>query len=163
MCEIRDIIKKHAEKYPEMQPQDLYKLIYQNEFGGGHLIRDKEKCREYLYNEYDNVEHINTEREEYIGNGIVRINLKGLKREELDGLIEKFVLSAEKVKGNINSFKEKLKLACETVKSGVFSFTLADFTAFLTEAEEKNYPAVSHSDVYKRLYSPSYRVVLRIL
>ena len=42
--EIIDILKIHTSVYPEMQPQDAVKLIYQNEFGGGHLIKEKEAC-----------------------------------------------------------------------------------------------------------------------
>ena len=44
MEELRAILLAHAKRYPLMQPQDAVKLIYQNEFGGGHLIRDEEAC-----------------------------------------------------------------------------------------------------------------------
>ena len=41
------ILASHAERYPLMEPTDAVKLIYQNEFGGGHLIRDEESCLNY--------------------------------------------------------------------------------------------------------------------
>ena len=44
MEELKVILITHANRYPLMQPQDAVKLIYQNEFGGGHLIRDEEAC-----------------------------------------------------------------------------------------------------------------------
>ena len=37
MEELERILREHAERYPLMQPTDAVKLIYQNEFGGGHL------------------------------------------------------------------------------------------------------------------------------
>ena len=40
MDELIKILRAHAEKYPLMRPQDAVKLVYQNEFGGGHLIVD---------------------------------------------------------------------------------------------------------------------------
>ena len=39
MEELKAILITHAKRYPLMQPRDAVKLIYQNEFGGGHLIR----------------------------------------------------------------------------------------------------------------------------
>ena len=38
MEELKQILQEHAKRYPLMQPRDVVKLIYQNEFGGGHLI-----------------------------------------------------------------------------------------------------------------------------
>lgn len=44
MNELEGVLKEHAKRYPLMQPRDAVKLIYQNEFGGGDLIRDEEAC-----------------------------------------------------------------------------------------------------------------------
>ena len=45
-----DILISHAAMYPDMQPQDFCKLAFQNEFGCGHLIKEKdnEKKREFM-------------------------------------------------------------------------------------------------------------------
>ena len=48
MFELEAILKIHVKRYPLMQPTDAVRLIYQNEFGGGHLIRDEEICLNYL-------------------------------------------------------------------------------------------------------------------
>ena len=50
---LQDILLAHAKRYPQMRPTDAVKLIYQNEFGGGHLIRDEEAVLNYLRQEYD--------------------------------------------------------------------------------------------------------------
>ena len=49
------ILLNHAGRYPLMEPTDAVKLIYQNEFGGGHLIRDVDSCLNYLRQEYESV------------------------------------------------------------------------------------------------------------
>ncbi len=41
--ELRYIIKLHGKKYPEMQAEDLIKLIYQGEFGAEADISDPDK------------------------------------------------------------------------------------------------------------------------
>ena len=76
MEELKDILIAHAKRYPLMQPTDAVKLIYQNEFGGGHLIRDEQACLNYLRREYDSIaKKPNALLYEEIGNGIVRVNL----------------------------------------------------------------------------------------
>ena len=46
------LLRSHAARYPKMEPVDAVKLLYQNEFGGGHMIRDPESCLAYLRREY---------------------------------------------------------------------------------------------------------------
>ena len=46
-------IKKHLECYPKMEIQDVMKLIYQSEFGGGHLISNEEMSLKRIQEEYE--------------------------------------------------------------------------------------------------------------
>ena len=55
MKELETILFAHAGRYPQMEPTDAVKLIYQNEFGGGHLIRDEDAALRYLRQEYETV------------------------------------------------------------------------------------------------------------
>ena len=50
---MRSILLAHARRYPLMEPRDAVKLIYQSEFGGGHLIRDESACLDFLRREYE--------------------------------------------------------------------------------------------------------------
>ena len=87
MEELRAILIAHAKRYPLMQPRDAVKLIYQNVFGGGHLIRDEQACLNYLRKEYADLEKDPAAPlYEDIGNGIVRVNLAALKEENLEQL-----------------------------------------------------------------------------
>ena len=54
--EIKEIIINHVNNYPEMEATDYIKLLFQNEFGGGHLVTDKAKCLQYIKYEFDNTE-----------------------------------------------------------------------------------------------------------
>ena len=72
MEELRQILLSHAARYPKMEPRDAVKLIYQNEFGGGHLIRDEESCLSYLCREYGVTSQSSvTPLTEDIGNGSI--------------------------------------------------------------------------------------------
>ena len=76
---LRQILLTHAGRYPVMEPTDAVKLLYQNEFGGGHLIRDEAGCLNYLRREYESTEQsADAPLSEDIGNGMHRIFLNAL-------------------------------------------------------------------------------------
>ena len=162
MEELERILREHAKRYPLMQPCDAVKLIYQNEFGGGHLIRDEQACLNYLRREYAAVEKDPTALlYEDIGNGIVRVNLTALKEEDLEELGKAFIDSAAKHKGTLDSFLHKLKVLRMLTEEGVFTFDTNALSAYLSEYKAAGYPAVSHSPEYRQAYNPAYRVILR--
>ena len=160
MEELEKILRDHAKCYPQMEPTDGVKLIYQNEFGGGHLIKDEGACLAYLRREYESVAYdAEKERYEPIGNGIVRVHLAALKPEELEGLGAEFIRSANNHTGSLELFLQKLNVLRSLTAQGVFAFGLEDLEAYLRSYEQAGYPPVSHSQTYRTHYHPAYRVV----
>ena len=160
MEELRAILIAHAKRYPLMQPRDAVKLIYQNEFGGGHLIRDEQACLNYLRREYTSVAKDPTvPLYEDIGNGIVRVNLAAVKSEDLERLGRAFIDSAAKHKGTMDRFLNKLEVLRKLANEGVFNFDTNALNAYLSEYESAGYPAVSHSPEYRQAYKPAYRII----
>lgn len=161
MEELQRILREQARRYPLMQPADAVKLIYQNEFGGGHLIRDEQACLDYLRREYDNVtKNPNTPLYEEIGNGIVRVNLAAVKEEDLELLGKRFIESAAIHNGSVASFRNKLTVLQKLTQEGIFHFGTDALNTYLSDYEAAGYPAVSHSSVYRNHYFPAYRIVL---
>ena len=160
MEELKAILIAHAKRYPLMQPTDAVKLIYQNEFGGGHLIRDEQACLNYLRREYADLEKDPTAPlYEYIGNGIVRVNLAAIGPEDLDQLGKNFIDSAARHKGTMDRFLNKLEVLRKLANEGVFNFDTNALNAYLSEYEAAGYPAVSHSPEYRQAYKPAYRII----
>ena len=123
MEELERILREHAKKYPKMQPTDAVKLIYQNEFGGGHLIRDEQACLNYLRREYESGEKdASIPLYENIGNGIVRVNLVAVNKADLEQLGRDFIDSAARHKGSLNSFLNKLEVLQNLTEEGIFAF-----------------------------------------
>lgn len=160
MQELEPILRIHADRYPKMEPTDAVKLIYQNEFGGGHMIPSPEKALSYLRREYDATLHDPTQplREE-IGNGMVRINLAALQPEELELLGQAFLQSAVAHRGELGRFLEKLALLRALTGEGVFGFSTEELERYLVEYAKNNYPMVSHSEAYRTAYHPAYRII----
>ena len=162
MDSLENILRQHAARYPHMQPRDAVKLIYQNEFGGGHLIRDEEACLNYLRREYDGVEkNRDLPIGEDIGNGILRVNLAALRPEELERLGTVFIRSAAEHTGNRERFLEKLDVLRALTGEGAFAFGTQELESYLADYGRAGYPPVSHSDLYREAYAPAYRIVLR--
>lgn len=137
---MENIIKWHQQKYPKMQDQDLYKLLYQSEFGTGHSIENSKIALTRLQNEINQLTASNTkDLYEYISNDIIRINLETYKYYNLDinNLFNAFVL---------------------------LSYKTGDNDKFIYKLNEFNIPFVSkgpvhHSEIYNQVYNPHYRIV----
>lgn len=160
--ELQQILLDHAARYPAMEPTDGVKLIYQNEFGGGHLIKDEAACLAYLRREYELVEKSGqVPLYESIGNGIVRVNLAAVQETDLEKLGQAFIRSAAIHQGNLESFKEKLGLLRQMTQQHCFGFSSEALEAYLEAYEKAGFPPVSHSESYRAAYHPAYRIVCK--
>lgn len=162
MEELKQILQEHGKRYPAMEPADAVKLIYQNEFGGGHMIRDAESCMAYLRQEYENTPpNPHLPRCEAIGNGIVRIHLAAVAPEELEQLGREFIHSAAQHQGQMSRFLEKLEVLRAIARQGDLPFDLQTLDAYLAAYANEGYPMVSHSSAYRQAYRPAYRVIMK--
>ena len=160
MEELETILREHAKRYPLMQPTDAVKLIYQNEFGGGHLIRDEQTCLNYLRREYESVEKdASIPLYENIGNGIVRVNLAAVKTEDLEQLGMDFIRSAAGHTGTRERFIQKLDVLRQLTAAGHFCFGMIELEDYLLDYINSGCPMVSHSEQYRQNYVPAYRVI----
>lgn len=166
MTDLTEVLTQHAIKYSLMEPSDAVKLIYQNEFGGGHLISDKSASLKQLKEEYQTV----TQSDgipllEDIGNGIVRVNLAAMDANNLtiEKLNDTFVNSSNIIHGTKESFINKLNILDNLTPKGIFAFDKFSLHAYLNDYESLGYPPVSHSKIYRDAYKPAYRVVCKKL
>ena len=115
--DMKSIFLGHFEKYPRMQIQDMVKLIYQNEFGGGHFISDEKESLKRLSAELTNImrkvnEAHHTDLFTRIGNGLCRLDIIKANSIGLDfPTINKFfVNTANDFKGSIEELEKKLEI-----------------------------------------------------
>lgn len=162
---IRALLRAHAERYPLAKPCDFVKLLFQQEFGGEHLLQDPQKAREYLEEEYR--VWISRERKEQeplwenLGEGVGRLHLKAVDPEcfPLECLHRMFIMSAENKTGSKDSFQKKLKILREEAEMGRFTFSLSQLDDFLRPYEASGAGSVRHSPEYREAYAPAYRLI----
>ena len=153
MINLENILRTHQERYPLLEPVDLVKLIYQNEFGNGHFIQDEGTSLARLKEETRLLRHKDLPLFETIGNGFVRLHLGALGGTlPLQTVNRFFVLTAAKGRGSVGGFEQKLE-----VLKGLCPEHALDL--FLEEYKRAGYPPMSHSPSYREQYAPSYRVV----
>lgn len=159
--DIKDILLLHFLMYPNMQIQDMVKLIYQNEFAGGHLITNENDSLEYLKEELDSSLSSDIHIFDDIGNGLLRLNLAPLKgtSAEPSTINRMFVNTANSVKGSIGSFEKKLEILKECCRNKELPYSVNDLEEYLEAYKNRGYPPVSHSDAYRKAYKPAYRIV----
>lgn len=162
MEQLRNILIRHAAAYPKMEPADAVKLIYQNEFGGGHMIADAESCMAFLRREWDSVAPDGAvPLAEDIGNGLFRIWLAAAKfhRRDPDDIGRAFILGANSHRGSRTRFLEKLEVLKALSREGELPFSSAALEEYLAPYLAAGCPAVSHSRSFRDAYRPAYRVI----
>lgn len=162
MNNVRELIKFNVERYPLMEINDVVKLLYQRSFGCGHVVKNKDKAKKFLLEEFKEVfsdESIPLIEE--IGNDFIRVNLSRYKALDLDPelLFNAFYLSSkEKVLG-MGDFLESVDIFRNMIEDGELPFNLNEFDLYFNKYVDQGMPLVSHSEIYKNMYDPHYRVV----
>ncbi|MBR6186957.1 MAG: hypothetical protein IKQ41_11935 [Clostridia bacterium] len=156
-----DILLTHFERYPRMEAQDAVKLIYQNEFGPGHLIRDEAKSLKMLEEEMANLSADAKEAlYEPIGNGLCRLNLRaclsrGITAADVSRLLSE---TAKGVTGDKKRFWLGVRVLQELADADETPFEPVLLDLFLARYP-KTCPPMHHSEMYSRIYQPAYRVI----
>ena len=152
--EIIDVLKRHLEMYPLMQEEDIYKLVHQSFFGPAHYINDVAWANKYIKVEAESLEEKEPEII-YIGGGYYRYSLFN-DEEYLNTLCDAFVESANNFNENKDGFRELLLLVNKHIPSKDLK---EKFKKLINEMANFDYPAISHSNVYRQNYHPHYRVI----
>ena len=160
---MKNIILEHVKKYPLMEIRDIAKLIYQSEFGGGHMIASSQMSLNRIQEEYKSLgtEALNVSSVvENIGNGLARIYLACLDYGISANILnEMFVHSANNKKGTVAGLESKIELVVSMCQEGLLSYYAGEVISFFEDWKSNGYPAMSHSETYRQNYFPAYRVV----
>lgn len=164
---LKELLISESLRYPFMEVSDYVKFLYQNEFGCGHLISDPARSEAFLLEEYHScLPRIKDGMAESvlafpIGNGLCRFNLchKAVTTDFLPLLNRFLEATANSMKGNMDSFQEKLGVLKALVKEGFLPVSGQALEDFLISYEQKGWPLVGHSKRYREHYFPHYRVI----
>lgn len=160
---MRQLLLDHLKKYPLMQLQDCIKLLYQSRFGCGHFLPDPAQVMMRLQNEYRDCIFSEGPLFEPLGSDYCRLYLSALDTSKLslETLGSLFTYSSQQPVSDEKTFEADLAQLGEMIRLRELPFSLSDWKAFSARYRSDGYPAVSHSDAYRRAYHPAYRVLHR--
>lgn len=158
------VYKAQKERYPQMSPQDWYKLIHQAAMGNRHLGVEDQAIYNYLLRELDSIQASTVEPlVEYISpdSQVVRLNLRPYKAAggDPDKLFEAMKATWDTVVPSSELLQSRwMELQLVSPMLGLKAEAMNSF--FQARAKE-GFPAVHHSEGYGLAYKPAYRVLLR--
>lgn len=161
------LLDSHLSRYPLMQPEDVYKLLYQGILGPEHLISSPEEFAARLQEEYDAVflEDAEPLWEAVRPDGALgRVNLRPFKAKSGSPavLAHACLETARQIWGTPQDLREAWATFVALCRSGRWTaFLLPQVLEVVTGLEERDYPAVHHSQRYAEAYQPAYRLVGR--
>lgn len=158
---LKEIILEHIKKYPEAELQDILKMLYQNEFGPKHLAENEIECFKSLSNEINNINYDESEELfEDIGEGALRLNLKAIPvGTDLNYINKVIVNSANDFCGTNEKLVVKFGLLVVMAQNNEIPFDIQKVRDETNAFAKNGFKPISHSEVYKQNYSPSYRVI----
>ena len=158
------LLEKRIREQPLMEPADAVKLLYQSEFGCGHLLAAEGICAARIAEEIAQTgEDALAEPVTEIGGGLCRMNLRApAARRVAPELIARMMRhTAGLARGSVENFEKKLDALRDLCRRGGTPFGPDALESYLSAYAREGYPPAGHSRAYRRAYAPAYRVVLR--
>lgn len=151
-----DILTKHSAMYPDMMPQDWYKLAFQSEFGCGHLLGSG--AYERLVSELDSVDYDpNVPLTVDIGGGYTRLDLRAVKGHLALGTVFRLFEDSCETAGTADGFERKLSLTVRAARLGIIKADADLLDGYFSSADRNALP--SHSERFRERYGAAYRII----
>jgi hypothetical protein len=169
MALVGPVVSWHADRYPALAVEDLYKLLHQAVAGPGHAIDNEDMARSWLEAEWSGLEQpmAGEARIEPLSpdGRLVRVNLRPWKADgrPQERLLSAFVRTAKEIapaQDQIHGSMEKIRACIGDLARGA-GIRPASVDSFFFARAKEGYPAVHHSEGYSSEYDPAYRVVLQ--
>ena len=161
MDKLKQTVLEHIKKYPEIELQDILKMLFQNEFGPKHLAENEIECFKSLSTEINSINYNeNEELFEDIGCDALRLNLKAIPvGTDLNYINKIIVNSASEFCGTNEKLVVKFGLLVVMAENQEIPFDIERVRDETNAFAKNGFKPISHSEVYKQNYSPSYRVI----
>lgn len=154
-----EFLRAQCSNYPQLQPEDLLKGLHQSVFGCGHFV--DEKAEEYLRRELEEFVPSDGPEVEPLAGAFCRVHLRYLSKYGLapKTLFRLFWLSAIEPAGSAAEIEEKLEVLLRMASAQQLPVAYGDLHPLVEGWRKSGYPACHHSDRFRALYKPAYRVM----
>lgn len=162
---VKAAVATQMESFPESRLQDLYKSFFQDRFGPGHIISDRQSALDYIRSELASADTLMGPRTETCGwqGNYVRVNLSVIA----DGLMTAEELT-DALMGSAKEVREEDIEGWKSEWSAILAIIEKDYPdipglqedkARIDELLASGQYAYHHSDAYNAAYHPHYRII----
>lgn len=151
---------------PNIRIEDAYKWTYQATRGGEHAMPDRASAAKWLDSEWRSMGDESENENEWVplcpGGEIGRLNLRPFKSRggKMDDILDSFLASSREYKSEPKAFTDAwVELGTRLKQQAAGSLTHKEWLRLDGEMKKKSYPAVHHSEQYKRANKPAYRII----
>lgn len=156
----RQMLLGHAARFPQAELQDYFKYLYQSAFGCEHLAGDRQAAEERIRREAAESLPETDEPVELLDGPYCRVSLgvlrDGLTPGTLAGL---FCASAAHHPEGRETLEEKLRVLLDVINAGEILPGIAHAADAVEKWRGEGFPALHHSERFRSLYAPAYRVI----
>jgi hypothetical protein len=160
---LKKLLDRQLLRYPVMEIQDLYKLLYQAAMGSEHVLSEFAAARSRIQDEINSFTGGGNVRCESISpdGTIFRIHLRPFAEnpDHLDAIGEAFVLTYRSSEGSTARLRLFWSAVEQICSAGHLPFEPFQLRQFFFQQEDNHFAAVHHSSRYHKAYRPAYRVV----
>jgi len=165
--ELFNLVISHLNRYPDMEVQDVYTLIYQGAMGAGYYSADGDGFEERLVEEFEETkedekkplwETIRPDGE------LVRVNMSALKARggQPQALSTLCLWTASIFQGDEQDLMDGWTTFWHVCQDNRLSkFPEVEIVKFDEWIKKNKYPSTHHSVVFRKAYDPHYRLVRR--
>jgi hypothetical protein len=164
--EFSAVLAAHYQTYQVLEPQDIYKLVYQRVFGPEHSVVRLSAARERLYLEVLQLPETPTSLPllEPLSSALCRVNLQPFVQHggSVGRLWQNFRQTVREFQpGTLEDLQRTWTLFLSTPWARHYAPERLD--QFRQQMATADFPPVHHSQAYAKANAPHYRVVLRPL
>ena len=162
-------VERQMTQFPESRLQDLYKSFFQDRFGPGHLISDREGALRYIEAEVQEAASMDGVLTEPCGweGRYVRVSLQAVQEGLLSAgeLVDALMQSAIPVDDRaVEAWKEEWKAILSEVKRSCPGLPgIEEDSRMLDSLLASGQYACHHSKAYNEAYHPHYRIIRKEL
>lgn len=167
-ADFRAVLLEHADRYPKLEPQDCYKLLFQAVLGAEHAVSDEAAARRWMDDELATLGDGPAEPlvDSISPDGtLVRVHLRPFVARGGDPakLVRAFVQTAQKKFGTRDDLAAVWTQVVALAGVKKLPFTADAAHVFGEKMHTAGWPAVHHSKTFGAEYRPAYRVIAREL
>ena len=161
---VSQLLSAHFERYPAMQLDDVYKLLHQSALGPGHAVDNPAAARKRLDQEIQALGGGSIELPQDIISPDGRLGRVHLRTYVAGGgnihaLHRAFVETANTYPASLDKLAKFCGCLGDLAAAGGIPFTQQDVVAYFEKIAQDGYPAIHHSEAFRKAYQPAYRVV----